>query len=411
MELKNAKLSSLADLLIYYGILVFCATIPFSIALATGGLFGGAFGWILRCALDKKIAWRSSPLDGVILVFLVLQVFSILFSIDWIRSANKLRSYWHLLPFALLIQSRLSEKRIHKVLRILIASGVLSAILGIGQYLLASYGSSGDATIRISGTFGMYMTYAGILSLIWAVALFQFADESASRVERTFYLAALLVIGCALILSMTRIALVAMITVGLVLLVLRTSKIFAALAGTVVLMILLVPGLKQSAHSVIWGTQTPSMDTNVMIPWAEQRPYLWKGAYRIIKAHPWTGVGLGNFRNAYKEHLPYDLKKTYNHAHNNFLQIGAETGLPGLAAFILLNLAAFWFLLRATWKNPNAEAKAVLGGVLAAFLGFHAAGMFEFNFGDSEVALVFWGLLGFAVLATKVRIDACCSRS
>ncbi len=91
--MQKAKMLVWADLLIFYGILMFCATIPFSISLATGGLFGSAFGWMMRCGLrNQGLCWRSSPLDMVILIFLAVQALSIAFSIDKFRSRYQFRA-------------------------------------------------------------------------------------------------------------------------------------------------------------------------------------------------------------------------------------------------------------------------------------------------------------------------------
>ncbi len=293
------------------------------------------------------------------------------------------------------MQGDFSDKRIAQALNVLIAAGVISALLGIAQFLNHAGGS------RATGTFGMYMTYAGILSMIWALAVNQFARPSLKWSARALYLVAVVVILAGLSITTTRMALLAVMGAAAFLLLIKFPRSFWAMVVLVVLILAVVPHSRQAVVTLFWGDQTPTLDTNRMLPWADQRPFLWKGAYRIIKDHPWSGVGLGNFRLAYKNYLPYELQKTYNHAHNNFLQLGAETGLPGLAAFIVLNIAILVFLLKSYFRVSEEARKTWIGGVLCAFVGFHLAGLFEYNFGDSEVAMLFWLLVGFAAVAAR----------
>ncbi len=396
------KLVAWTDLLMYYGVLVACGTIPFSIALATGGLFGGVFGWLLRCALHRGIGWKKSPLDGVILLFLGVQVFSVVFSSHWSRSLDHLRSYWPLLSVLLLSQGDFSQSRLSRALNVLIISGSLSALFGIGQYALQWQEGGFEAMPRISGTFGMYMTYAGILSLIWAATLNQAVRPDIRAGRRFFYAAALAVISLALVLTLTRNALLSVLSASAVFLCLRLPKLFWAATAVALLLLAALPAARHGVHRVVWGDQTPQWDTNVMLPWADQRPFLWKGAYRIVQDHPLAGVGISNFRFAYKQYLPYELPKTYDHAHNNMLHIAAETGVPGLIAYALLTLGIVVFLINAYRADAHVKRRAVLGGVLCAFVGFQVAGLFEFNFGDSEVALVLWILIGSAIVAWRL---------
>ncbi len=78
---------------------------------------------------------------------------------------------------------------------------------------------------------------------------------------------------------------------------------------------------------------------------------------------------------------------TVPHLHNNILQLGAERGLVSLVAFGWLMFAGVW----AAWRQFRAEGGAWGGradlylGVLAALAGFNFAGLFENNWGDTEV--------------------------
>jgi O-antigen ligase len=91
------------------------------------------------------------------------------------------------------------------------------------------------------------------------------------------------------------------------------------------------------------------------------------------------------------------------HLHNSFLQLAAERGVPALLAY----LAMTWASLRAMYRayrreggSRGARADLYLGGMLA-LLAFNIAGLFENNWGDTEVqrAALFLLVMPFCLLA------------
>jgi O-antigen ligase len=93
----------------------------------------------------------------------------------------------------------------------------------------------------------------------------------------------------------------------------------------------------------------------------------------------------------------------YQHMHNNPLQIAAETGIPGL-------LIWFWLMGQLAWdawkryqyarrsnfngnENYRQEALVASTAALAAWVALMVAGLFEYNFGDSEVLTFFLFLM------------------
>jgi O-antigen ligase len=112
-----------------------------------------------------------------------------------------------------------------------------------------------------------------------------------------------------------------------------------------------------------------------------------KSGLRIIKDHPLTGVGPDMVRVVYPHYRDADAVNQMNpHLHNVPIQIAAERGLPALALW-----ATFIFmLLRDCFRARKSSAYvSVAVGALAAVVALLAAGMFEYNFGDSEVLMLF----------------------
>jgi O-antigen ligase len=111
-----------------------------------------------------------------------------------------------------------------------------------------------------------------------------------------------------------------------------------------------------------------------------------KAGLKIIGDYPLFGTGPDTVDVVFKQPR-YGLSETAKrnvHLHNNLIQIGAERGLPALAAWLaFLVWAAAALVGEIRRKNPMTLAAAAAG--LAALLASFAAGLFEYNFGDSEV--------------------------
>ncbi len=87
----------------------------------------------------------------------------------------------------------------------------------------------------------------------------------------------------------------------------------------------------------------------------EGRVEIWSRSIYGLQDFPFTGMGMNTFREVV--HVLYPLflispDADIGHAHNEFLQVGLDLGIPGLIAFIALYLGAFWMLV-GVWKNAR----------------------------------------------------------
>jgi probable O-glycosylation ligase (exosortase A-associated) len=72
----------------------------------------------------------------------------------------------------------------------------------------------------------------------------------------------------------------------------------------------------------------------------------WKTAINMGKAHPVMGVGLTMFRVNYTEYKSGEAHEGVRVAHNSYLQMWAEGGLPTLGMYLLMILLCIWSLWR-----------------------------------------------------------------
>ena len=123
----------------------------------------------------------------------------------------------------------------------------------------------------------------------------------------------------------------------------------------------------------------------------------------MVRAHPLVGVGPNMVqRRTYAEYRVADARQpTVNpHLHNVPLQIAAERGLPALALWL-------WFIGRADARLLAAVSatgtRELAAAALAAVVAMLAAGLFEYNFGDSEFLMLFLLLVTLPVRRRRVQ--------
>jgi O-antigen ligase len=131
---------------------------------------------------------------------------------------------------------------------------------------------------------------------------------------------------------------------------------------------------------------------------------MWRVALRMIRAHPWVGVGPNNIEQVYDLYLPpgtTPVEGYHSHFHNDFFQFGAERGLPCLAAWVWLMAALGWNI----WKLRRRllAERWIADAALAGWLAFLAEGCFEFNFGTSPVLMAFLFVTSIPFVAAGTR--------
>jgi O-antigen ligase len=109
----------------------------------------------------------------------------------------------------------------------------------------------------------------------------------------------------------------------------------AAIAVAVLVVVKLAP------WSEIGAETTPSN-------WADQeRTAHWAAAVSMIESHPIGGVGAGQFSDHYRDATRFwRFRISRGHAHNAYLHVAAEVGLPGLLAYACLLCAVLGSLIR-----------------------------------------------------------------
>ena len=92
----------------------------------------------------------------------------------------------------------------------------------------------------------------------------------------------------------------------------------------------------------------------------------WQAALNMARDHLWLGVGFGNYEPAYANYALINWPAPLGHAHNYYLNLLAETGIIGLAAYLLLWTAVFWQTIRLL-KQLDWPHRGIALGLLAVW--------------------------------------------
>lgn len=133
---------------------------------------------------------------------------------------------------------------------------------------------------------------------------------------------------------------------------------------------------------------------------------LWTWAVAGIQDFPFSGMGLGSFRQAVWRFYPLSIPSSYDiaHAHNIFLQVALDLGLPGLIAYLGLLLVAAHTGWRTARRDPALRPWSI--GLLAGLAALHVYGLTDALAPGSKPALLFWLALG--LLAAMGRLETKC---
>jgi putative inorganic carbon (hco3(-)) transporter len=123
----------------------------------------------------------------------------------------------------------------------------------------------------------------------------------------------------------------------------------------------------------------------------------------MIRDHPVFGVGPANVKGEYALYRKQDAPRPRPpHLHNNIVQLWAERGVLALAAYVAL-LALFLRECLKEWGGPR-KMWSQAGVVMTVSLTI--AGLFEFNFGDTEVFYLLLNLMAYVLVSMESEVEA-----
>jgi O-antigen ligase len=290
------------------------------------------------------------------------------------------------------------------------------SVLGMAQFYFTriAHGQSDPAT----GTYVYHNHFAGLLEMafplavLWAVWTFKqgATPHKPEKLGPALKAAALLgIAACMLggiVTSLSRMGFVSLIAAtvltGVAVIVAQSYRrherqrqqrqrwvLATAVALPLLILLLVLPPNELIAR---FGQITTDPEMTI-----QARADIWGNTMREVAASPWTGVGLGAYEHGLYQFKTIAPTSTVDFAHNDYLQILAELGIPGA---VLAGAVAAWILLRCSSvvllmaRSANWEfAVGLFAGLV--ILGLHS--LADFNLYSPANALVLAWLGGVAV--------------
>ena len=370
--------------------------------------------WLVRWKTTGRLTART-PLDWPILGILMMTLVSLYPSVDLTLSATKF--YGIVLGVAAFYAMTNSLKNERAVM------GAAWAMVGIGAAV---------ALVSIAGTdwpqgkypFGLSHLYdllprlidnvprslrggfhanevggtmAGFLPL--AVALF---FTGCRRMTRLSAIIVVLVMGFVLLLSQSRSG-VAGFTVGLLVLAVWRSRWFLlVLPATLAVTAIAVHYIGvEPIKNLFFPMPGPGGDFGT---W-ESRLRFWGYAWNMIQDFPFTGIGLNTFpiiaATFYAIPQAEAGMPLIPHAHNLFLQVAVDLGIPGLIAFVAL-LVLFFLRWGQVLRRPLDKRLQILnvglGAAMVSYLVFNLTDAITLG---AKPGILFWALLALTLALAR----------
>jgi O-antigen ligase len=327
-------------------------------------------------------------------------------------------AWWaFLILFALVLYHSLPDRRqANRLFSLLMLLAVVETLYGLLQTMLPSmnvlwtnidaYRGCARGTFINRNHFAAYLTMLWPLFLAWILTMRPSAsrpnkklssqDLQQHRQKRIFFCFLLGLMLLAIAFSRSRAGLASSLMAVTVFIVLSRPKkreIWAFLGGCWGLVL---------TYGWILGPNEIISRFNQIVEQSSGRLLIWQDTLGMIKKHLLTGTGLGSQLTVfqlYQTHLPEN--KWISHAHNDYLQLGAELGIPA-AALLIVAAGIYWFRqahrIRKLSKGRPPREVIWAAGALSGASGFMAHSLVDFNWQIPANQVTFLMLL---VLASR----------
>lgn len=392
-------------------LLILVSYLPFSKVLA--GDFGGFMtgfnltnilggvvivGWLAKRSIREESFYKYSPADVPMFLYCFLVTLSIVrggISNDHEMMGVLLQAKRYLTPFIFffVFSSNINdEEHIHKILVTMCIATAMAGVMGLKEFYMDIGSRSSIDNMRIEGiteqpnNLGAFFTYYTYIMVAFLLV----------HMRNYYYWAlGLPVFMCfwALVLTFSRGSMISFGAAGAFILWMKQRVLWVLLVVLILLMIL-APGLfPESVIGRFSGTNININKPDTMEESAKVRWAIWKFTVNDMRNHFWLGLGYGRFIPTYK----------YADAHNGFILIASEMGVPALMLWLIIVGVLFW---QALWLFMNSKSKTfqVLGlSFMTAIVGVMVSNLFGSRLHSQELSSYFWIMGGLTMAGVRME--------
>jgi len=379
------------DRLTEAGLLLIAFSIPLWEAMIYVGMLLVLIGWIYKLARKKSKGVLRTPLDLPIIIFVIIGFISTFNSLILKQSliAMPVVTVVIFLSYYLVFSNITDKKFLKKFVLAMILGGTIIAYFGIYERSMEGIKQSYVTLINPNILAGYLILIIPIVS-----SLLFYAPKGSKKALLAFSFITMVI---CLILTRSRAGWLALVGAMIFLVIIEKRKRLA-IGLTLVLIVvtsILIPSVRIRLVTIF--------DLNSLVN--EERIYGAKSALQMIKDYPLTGVGVNNFYHVYPQYQLPEAREHLIHAHNIFLQIGAEMGLFGLAVFLWLLIKVFkvgWKTLKKIKEGDYLRALVI--GLLGSLVAFLVNQQFDYIWVKASLFIFFWVLLAILLVIRNIAL-------
>lgn len=328
-----------------------------------------------------------------------------------LRVVTGVALFYAIVNWARAADGRGVARRAQRVVDVLIALAL--ALAALAPFVVdwsAGPMASFNAVLRGAGTPGVLSdsvnanVLAGALVILLPLPLARllFAPRASMPIASVLAAAAAATSASMLVLTQSRGAYLAAAAAVVALVVLRWRAalwlVAAACVAALAALALAPGGVAGVAEAITGGTAVGGLSNRLEI---------WSRAAYLVRDFSFTGIGMGAFTPVTERLYPLIVtKEVIPHAHNLFLQVGVDLGVPGLLAW----LGLLGCVLLASWRavrSPDATVRAIGAGLLASQVAMIVHGLLDaVTWGMVRTAPLVWALWGVAAAASLAAMVA-----
>jgi len=358
-----------------------------SISISQIFIFFSLVCWLI-ILIRKEQKFTFPPFFWPLIVYTALSLVSSFFSVNPSESLKDCKDLLLFLIILIIYTGFTSEKAVKKANLALLVSAYISCL-----YALFYFFFKASPAERIEGFMGQVMTQGGLLLLFSSMALSMFLF-SRERIRYLWGLGFLLSL-IALALTLTRNAWVGLVVAVSIILFFYKPKTLIIVPIIIGIFLTIGPqSIKKRALS-IFSLEAISN---------KERIEFFHAGIKIIKDYPLLGTGPNTVDEVYQD-SKYELTertKKNVHLHNNILQIGAERGIPTLLVWFTFMIWVFLSLIKLL-KNKDPTLRPFTIAALSALCAISTAGLFEYNFHDSEITALFLYIITIPFSLSRIQ--------
>jgi len=378
--------------------------------------------YILNVIKEEKVKYSRNSLNLPILFFVLFAAISILLNNRLSISQKDFTIFLsYFLLYFLVINNIRNKNSFNLCLLIFfITASLISLYLLLQYYGLDPFLSDIQ---QLTSTLGNQNYVASYLALIFPIAFSFFLIET-KKINKILFEVVLLINYTGIIICHTRAIWIALffslLLFGFSLShykinkILKDNKKWLIILFSLFLLITLIYSTDNPLNrSSITAAERAISTFDMQGSSLRSRLLIWQSTINMIKDRPLFGSGLGTFPLYYLNYQADFLQKNPNYsnfagkageAHNEYLQIWAETGITGLLVFILIIVIFYRTNLNLIKKIETINGKIIVISLLSGITVTLIHSIFSFPFHIPAVGSAFWFIIGLAIASENIFV-------